>query len=600
MTAAFGRSPARARAAAGILSRERENDPEIIEGPDGLLLTLPSVQAPGTINVERLRPCTNLLRPICAALVRHARKAEIRTVRGRQRFFDCLKSGFLAFLHETGRERIAPSGVDRRLITAFVHWLSAPAPSGRVRGQRTRIASYRCLVQLLELWTRDGTCIAGVRADELPRAPERASRHQPGDAARGLTREQLEKVVRAAACEVRRTTARLEADHAIIDGPPPADPALAERREVLLAVLARPPALRSPSQLLKHDQALARRAERLGPDAVRVLFQPTLNETLSFIILFAVIFRMNESVVLGADMQDFSRRPWIGSDRIVASAFKARKHGRHVASAPAGDGDPTGPARMLRTMERWTRPIREALHSDRLFIHWNRNGARTHAFGGARGHAGKMSGAALAEPLKRFSDRHGLAPFTITGLRHALLDLAHEISGGDLLAVRAAGGQKTLRVVEDHYVSKAAMLRDDERLATIQSQIAREVATAGRFQTASTREAERGAVTPGWRCHRGAAPAFHADRADGACASYGRCPVCVHGRTDYASVECAADAVRLLDAVERSVAQMSPEAWLGQLAPIRMHLLGEVLPSFGEALLAEAEGLHLPQLPTLE
>jgi hypothetical protein len=299
-------------------------------------------------------------------------------------------------------------------------------------------------------------------------------------------------------------------------------------------------------------------------------------------------------VLLSAKRTDFDVRPWIGGNRVFARPYKPRA-GRRLSASAAVTAEAINPAAMLALLDRWLEPLRTLTGSDTLFQYWNPKSS----------HAGPVSvDASHSTELRINKALRKLAVVgarvTLNRVRASVLDLAHTVSKGDLLMVKAAAGHRSMQTAADHYVTAAGMAREDEALARAMSSQATMIGTHGRFDPRRNPDDPTDACTPGWQCDRPRDHAFGAPRSDGQCIAYGRCPVCRFGSVDFESPRACALTHLLLEAVERSIENMPAAAWLAQLAPIRMQVLEAVLPRFSREVHGRAALLELPELPSLE
>jgi hypothetical protein len=547
--------------------------------------------------VDRLSDFPGLKNAIVAGLLANAMQPDIKTASGRRRLYFVVKAGFLKFLEETERSDIELREIDPQLATAFQRWLVRVNDKGGALTSGVRYTYYSGFQQLVRVIGSTPDYRHLVNADALPSNPWAGVKPTQKNTD-GLTEDEVRTVVRFCADRVRTTSNEIGRDLRLAYGDAAAQEADVERSSLLRSLLALEPMQQTFTTLKGVDPALAKRMESQGREALIRFLHPSLQDLIPYMVLFAVAFRLNSSVLVKANQDDFRRTPWIGGERIVARPYKPRSGRRQHASA-AVSSDAVNPASMVELLRQWTQSIRRDGPTDRLFIFWTRRGSQKGLV--VLGQRSKNWEIAFGTALRTFCSRNALPEFTLTKLRHFMLDLAHQASGGDIMAVRAAGGQRSLDVVVDHYVTPAGRRREDEDLALAMKKRQLIVATNGAYDPRRYSETKDDAVTPGWRCsRRGAASPFHPARSDGLCISYGRCPACQFGETDYGSGSDYGMNVRLLEAIDRSRQTIGPEAWLGRLAPLRHRLTSEILPRFSAAAIEAAAKCHLPRLPTLD
>lgn len=493
-----------------------------------------------------------------------------------------LDMGLSRFLVQTGRTGIGVQDLDRDLFSAFHRWLDGPGVRGKQRSANYKIDLHMAAVTLV--MTMRSADRVDAATEPLPTPPWKPARASGSKDLVVMDEADVRDIVRACARLVETTSDRVLKGLNAIDADTGRTGVLARYSDVPLRE-------RDVTSLAAYRPALLKDLRASGLDDARLILRPTLMDVAPFVILLAFAFRLNDAVIRSAHLSDFAHVPSLGGSRVVARPLKARSHKRVHASVPV-TRHATNPAQMLALLDRWLTPARADLGTDRLVaVSSNRSVSTT-----MEGPNGK---AALVATLRIFAKRHGLAPFSITKLRAFRIDRAHSLTDGNPMAMKVAASHSALDTSRQHYMTRGARLRDDEKLAMgmlgMQSSFLPGGAPAADMPP--PRHADAG-CTPGWTCVDPAASTFHPPRPDGRCVAYARCPVCPSGRIDFGSAEAAASALALSRAVGDALTTMAPEAWLARLAPIATELEQRIIPGFAEATLVAAAALPPLTLPT--
>jgi hypothetical protein len=249
-------------------------------------------------------------------------------------------------------------------------------------------------------------------------------------------------------------------------------------------------------------------------------FYPSSRDLVPFVVLLAVHTAYNPDTILGCTHDDISFEPGVGAARVVvepslanvdgdpaaervkAKAFKGRARAKQPRSFPV-TADPDNPAELLAFLERWTDRIRPHVpprYANRVFVFGTHRRAR--AATSYVNERGTLSNTVWKHSLKKFCRKHGLREFTLRQIRQTVIDLAHELSGGDLRAVLAVGGQRSADTINSHYTSSGARERNYEGLAAAGALMWRDRMARGRADARRAAEigGDVGAATPGWGC----------------------------------------------------------------------------------------------------
>jgi hypothetical protein len=209
-----------------------------------------------------------------------------------------------------------------------------------------------------------------------------------------LTRPELKLLVRLCREEVTETTAKLWAAWNLMDGGQPLeadglDPEAIRELAALLKltdglpfggkdsmVRIPAPAHGGTGRKWLFDRHSYPRIWKMAAKDYAALLEiayPRPRQIFPFLLLFAVYFRYNPSVLAKARRTDFSEQDSAYGMRIAGRPFKDRAGRQQFASWPVTDA-PHNPKRMLDTIDRWTAGIRKhapAKERKDLFLYRN-------------------------------------------------------------------------------------------------------------------------------------------------------------------------------------------------------------------------------------
>jgi hypothetical protein len=425
-----------------------------------------------------------------------------------------------------------------------------------------------------------------------------------------LTRPELKLLVRLCREEVVATTERLEEAWAFMDDPKRAEHPDAEA----LTELLRLNELLNGLPYAGHDKL--RRIVRTEPGQEKVelfgrktapilwnmhhekyramldLLYPKPRTLLPFLLLFAIYFRYNASVLTKASFKDFSEQPSAYGSRISGNPFKDRSGRQQFASWPISDAA-HNPKRMLKTIARWTAGIRpHALPEERDDIFMHRNQTKAVRSFRAIGSIKTALGVFLRDYSTVLPNR-----FQFRSLRPSVIDLVHHLFDGDVVMAQHAGQHIKVDTTMEHYLFDGARKRNDEALVGPLHGMNAWIETKGVLDPRTDRYEGGGAATPGWKCADPYNGSMIAESGTVPCRAYGRCVICENGTPDVETPTGLGFNVRLREAILRARNTMPEHAWLERWMPVLDVLEVEVL---APAVAADREYLDLPELPTVE
>lgn len=573
----------------------------------------PSVEARIDILVET----PGLRGSFAAAIAQRARAANVRSLYAENRNL----AKFIDFLRPRRLLHIKPRHITNELLDDYRDWLDSyekrvpkkprnssaavfPEEGGGKLDKKTRIAWMAQVLTVLRILRVDPDHHLEIRRDlDMRRAGDWARNGSRSTPVKILTRPQLKKLVNICRLEVKETTCSLKAAWAIMAGGAPdgrngADPdLLIEVARLHAAFEGKPP----------NHGALLRRSKRLEPGfpalrgltakqyrAALATLYPTGRLLAPFLLLFAIYYRYNRSLLTTLRKSDFSEQPSPHGMRLAGQKFKNRANRMQRASWPV-TADEHNPTTMLETLTSWTSLIRDEApkgQGNHLFLHRaSRN--RTFSF---------ANGPTLDRAFRDFLKDHETAigaRFTLQSLRPTVIDLVHHLFDGDLLATSEAG-QHSVRTLVGSYLTDGARRAHDEALVPATHMLNGWMHTNGLVDAREDRR--RGAIsaaTPGFECGDRYGSTMPGQRPQAFCTAYGMCGSCKHGHPQINSPEAYALVMALRDALLRSRPRMPAESWIARWASILDRLETHTRHQFPIAVRRSAD-MDIPPLPTVE
>lgn len=444
-----------------------------VAAPDGTLV-LKGFDDDGAavdITVGSLSRVPNLRAPLGDFLAQRARAVKELSLRGEVFNLSC----FVNFLVERGKATIGLADISNALLSDYKDWLDDyekrdvtrvrkayttvfPSRGGGSLSVDTKRSWMIAILSALRMLRVDARWTSEVPANlDLVRGSDWATRGSRRTPVRILNRPQLKMLVRICRSEVAETTSRLRDAWAIIDGADDGSGPAVQDRELILEVArlharfdGRPPNKDDLDELFRGREHAFPRLKRLRPgqyNAALTILYPSARLLIPFILLFAVYYRYNRSVVTTLTAAHFSEQPSPHGLRLRGMPFKNRAGKTQYASWPVTD-DPHNPGAMIDLLLKWTASIRRdarPAECNHLFL------ARIYK-GRTRSLASEHS---LNLNLVRFMADHEEtigSRFTLQSLRPTVINLVHHLFDGDLLAT-AEAGQHRVSTLVDHYLS---------------------------------------------------------------------------------------------------------------------------------------------------
>ena len=334
--------------------------------------------------------------------------------------------------------------------------------------------------------------------------------------------------------------------------------------------------------------------------AMQQLLYPDLDELLPFILLLTVMFAFNPGVVLNMTHDDYEEEQLFGRERIRLKPFKPRAHRNQVSTVLATD-DLDNPRTIFKHLKERCARVRSRVdpnYFNQIFLRFSPEQNC--------GVAVTMSDKPMREAIDSFCNRHGLDPFQLRQIRPTTLDLVHEISGGNLLAMQQVANHQDPETTREYYTGSAFQRRGEEMLAAGMEHLARKVRTGGAVDptTRHRLQSDLAVATPGFTCLDPMDSPMPGERKGALCGAYGRCPICPHATIDSKSAQAFAYLIKLRDALDEAAERLEGVAWLARWAPVKEKILTLWVPAFQDEEVrrrgAEMAELTFPDLAKLD
>lgn len=519
-----------------------------------------------------------------------------------------IATGFLRFLAELEAETgsaLRLADIDEALLRSFKAWLDRVPTEGRQTSEltrRTKIQEIQLVLTALmasSRWAPRLSPALKLLEDMYPRA-HRQIKHTDilDDAA-------LQSLYIAAAEDCEAIMERHREERTLL--------AEAIRRRAPLSVVGKSPydcaaymlgevgqPLPPHSELIRIKAEYLRAVPAEAYAEMQQILYPDFDELLPFILLLAVMFAFNPGVVLNMTHDDYESETLFGRERIRLKPFKPRAHRNQVNTVLATD-DPDNPRTIFRHLRRRCHHLRAIVRpefQDRVFVRFSR--------AANRGVAIQLSDSAMRDAIARFCERHAdLEPFQLRQIRPTTLDLVHEISGGDILAMKTVANHEDANTTLQYYTSAAFQRRNEEMLAAGMEQLERKYRSVGRVDPVERHRlrTDLGSATPGFACLDPRNSPQKGEKPGRLCEAYGRCPACELAMIDTSSPHSYAYLMKLNLALDEAAGRLGAP-WLA-----RWGLVKERVTTFWSRLFTDkdviARGVELatltfPDLPKLD
>lgn len=619
--------------------------PRLVQGLDGNGIRFATLKFSGSTNanvpfdmdVSFLLSCPNLLEPfVFSAVALLGPKPVLATAQGWRRE---LMGGFVPFLGAESLTEIHVGDISAEVINAFTKWLNqVTQETGGARwDSRTRSKRWRALRAVLHKLRESPTWRDSLHPTSDVRLHPWRSGVKNGALSSSaknktteLTQEHMTALRLAAIKAVQRTMNDFaDAEELVASGRIGLKPIDNLRRGDGLTM--------SFANLLAYIDAYFSegnfsfdgmptklrsviRAHHFKLVELRVLFHPTAQAIVPFVLLMTIAFFYNPTTIRDAQLSDFEYEnilnnalhflgddgdqededgdSFSSADVLKVNALKRRAHRRQPVSIPVDDA-PDNPAVLLEFLKRWTKGIRNfapTYWADALFLFIAVVGdAAVKGFHGVKLHTDAYT---WHYNLDAFCDEYGVEKFTLNDLRTTLVNMTLTEFEGNPLIAKVQANHKNLNTTMS-YRRHRTILTYFEKLAHVMQLRTRH---RENIKTLDPRgrssELDPECVTPGWACLDIYDSPYTAKGKY--CSAYGYCPKCPFGSLDLTSPVSYAYAINLLDAVNRAQQTLPPAEWLERLGPVQDNLIKKWLPSFPLEVQEAALKIEIPLMPTPE
>jgi len=556
----------------------------------------------GPVELYGLEKFPNLAEPLADGYTLHGLSVE--SADRRYYLWQQTRSGFLDFLKELpGGAETKIGDIDEALLKDFKRWLDDPESDGFAPSELTRrikIQDIQLILRQLMASKRWAPLLSPklkLLQDLYPGAHRRVKHTDILD---DVT---LEHLYVAAASDCEAIMKRVQRD----------DERLVEAltRRVDLRDAGRNQFLCGAYMLQNFEHPFPSHHQLRSADFQRAvsidvyrrmqrLLYPTLEELLPFILLLAIMFAFNPGVVLNMTHDDYEPDTLFGRERIRVKPFKPRSHRNQVNTVLATD-DSDNPKTIFAFLESRTLALRPMVRPDfanRVFVRFSPKVNRPVAV--------EMSDEAMRAAIRDFCERHAdFEPFRLEQIRPTTLDLVHEISGGNIVAMQQVANHESADTTKDYYTSAAFQRRNEEMLAAGMAQLERKYRSSGKIDPPARHRlrVDLGSATPGFACLDPRDAPFRDQKRGELCTAYGRCPICPLAMVDPGSEHSFAYLLKLKKALDEAAGRLGAP-WYA-----RWGAVSERLTTFWSRLFVDEEvrrkgfqmaELAIPDLPQLD
>lgn len=561
------------------------------------------------------------------------------------------KTGFFAFLEEKSLNNIRLDQLTTSHIEGFKNWLDRVDKTGvAVYAVGTREHQMSHLRQVVQYLKQSGKWAPQLASDLNVRPGMWPGQQAIQKRIPIIHAEDFGKIYRACEKEIveitrrvrtMRTALQASVHHPLVLADEPT-PKTAYCRTgkirnrysdlgVLLATLHR----RHPQQILTsewlntlNDRTLAVAIKQRRIVNITTCFYPSARDLVPFVLMMAIHLEYNKATLMGSKVNDYrvitgkfgrpefaanasfiedrdagdSEKEALGEKLFRGAPVKKRALYRTQERILPAEDAPDNPAFIWQFLVEWTEWLRPTVvpeWQDRLFLYVPSSTSRNKRMQGFDGQTNPGGDYNFYEAYKAFFRKHQLTYHTFRQFRPTTLDIVDVAFDGDIRAKQAAAGHATVQTTYQGYTTDAQMQRGDEALAQLSSARERFRNTQGKSDPRRKPEgADIGAATPGWICADPYdSPMYEKDKL---CSAYGRCPACPLGSMSPNDCYASAQALNLLNAIDKTVETMAPAAFVERYGPSRRALIEFWLPQIPDYVLEQVKQMKLPPLPPLE
>lgn len=332
-------------------------------------------------------------------------------------------------------------------------------------------------------------------------------------------------------------------------------------------------------------------------EAERILY-PDIDEIAPMLLVVCAFFALNPATAfkLRTGNRDYKIED-LGDLRRLRMYPNKRRASLRQRNIVTVTEHPDNPGRILEYLERRTSRLRRARPDlkDRAFLRFSFEKRTVVSF--------TTSDDSWKKAIGRFAARHRMEEFTLDQLRPTTLDLVHELSGGNIIAMQGVATHTSAQTTYTYYTSDAQRRRNRERLGEMLMQMERWASMGGKIRPEDrpTGLAEHAAATPGFSCIDPKDSPIPGERCGELCTAYGRCPECPLALVDPSSPRSLAYLIMLNKRITEAEADaVDPVAWHMRWAPVREELVTYWLRGWPKDLHEKARAIPIPELPPVE
>ena len=537
-----------------------------------------------------------------------------KTPNSRYVYAQHLKYGFVTWLRDV--EKIIPGlrQIDEALLARFAEWIGTVGSDGYVANRKHRQSFMAGIeqplrrLQLSDTWAGRLSPELKLLSDPFGAAgDERRSTGSTRPATKNVIgRASYESLWNEAATRVEEDFRRYDASLATLErleesGIVPSSPgaAAATSIEAYAAWLlqAHPTTVIPSYSIASRVAAYKHAVPRAVHEAAERLIYPRLELLLPYIYLTTAFFALNAEVALGMSIDDYrlDEVPG-GSRRLRIFPDKPRGDGRQ-RHAVAETEDRENPARFLPFLERRTRYLRRLAPrgaTRNAFLYFDHGDRQVRSIEKTTVYFGVL--------MKEFGkSAQVVEPISLNKLRLTTLDVVHEITNGDIVAVRAMARHKTTSTTHLDYRTEAMRNRYEELQGEALAEWHRFWGSGGKVDVASRPpKLSRTAATPGYGCLDPKDSPIPGQEEGKLCQAYGQCPICPYAIVFHRSPHAYRCHLALLERLEEAELALDGRAYLARWAEVKIALVTDHLLRFDDATILAATDVAIPLMPSLD
>ena len=377
---------------------------------------------------------------------------------------NALKNGFVAYIGRDGAGQVALGDIDEVFLHGFKGWLDNDAREGYTANEQSRAEKLSALQLSLAqlLGSREWKPRLSIRLRLIERPYKNLGRGTEHN--EPMLEPDYEKMFGGAANDIAATVPVRKAQWAgmkLLDGKVASMTQAGRSSEACAVWLEATYGNPVPSyyEMGRKDADYPRLVRAsVHAEAERILY-PSLDEIVPMLLVVCAFFALNPTLAfkLRKGGRDYRIDPLGDLKRLRMYPDKKRASLRQRNVLTVTD-DWDNPGQILRYLEDRTERLGEMRPEikDRAFAFFSWATRRPVTL--------NTSDREWKRALKRFADRHKITEFTLDQLRPSTLDLVHELSGGNIIAMQGLATHTTAQTTYTFYTTAAQRLRNREKL----------------------------------------------------------------------------------------------------------------------------------------